>query len=265
LNGQKYHEAEKEKIFNPQFKGVIDIRSRKLLETVNYTRGEILKRLLKTPIKEMICGLEFPRNHRFYESFNRKIQQLFESGTINHYMDENKKYFDTKFYEKPLKIHKKYLETSYKKSFEDGPKVLTMKDLEFGFVIWLGSLCLPFIVFIIECFNTLAKYVRDKNVNSNKAGKVSNESKNINETLIRGVNGKIANDKSSKSNTESKMIKKLKQEELKNLTKNGNVENNLSSDKNRSHIQLKALKSRLYENNIKQESKTELFHVEDLN
>jgi hypothetical protein len=117
------------------------------------TRGELLKRILKEDdhlIHNTVCGLKFPTNDKLYDSFNRKIQQLHEAGIIKKIMDENKKFLDPKFYEKPLMTHKEYLETTWRKSFVDEPQVLTLKDLEFGFVIWLGSLALPLIIFIVE-------------------------------------------------------------------------------------------------------------------
>jgi hypothetical protein len=85
---------------------------------------------------------------------------------MNHYMDEYKKYFDPKFYEKPLKIHKKYLETTWRKSFmaDNEPKVLTLSDLEFGFVVWFGSLIVPLIAFIIEYLSRLAQILMFKRI-----------------------------------------------------------------------------------------------------
>jgi hypothetical protein len=118
---------------------------------MNETRGEINKRLLSEPYQEQFCGVKFPRNHRLYPNFNHKITQLYEAGIIEKYIkDHTENVLNPKWYEKPKLPHKKYLETTWRKSFIDEPKVLTMKDLEFGFVIWLGALVLPVIGFILE-------------------------------------------------------------------------------------------------------------------
>jgi hypothetical protein len=123
---------------------------------MNQSRGEIHKRLLSEPYQEQFCGVKFPRNHRLYPNFNNKITQLFEAGITEKYIkDITENVLNPKRYEKPVLLHKKYLETTWRKSFIDEPKVLTMKDLEFGFVIWLGSLVLPMIGFILEWLNRL--------------------------------------------------------------------------------------------------------------
>jgi hypothetical protein len=125
---------------------------------MNRTRGEIHKRLFSEPYQEQFCGVNFPRNHKLYPNVNHKITQLFEAGITQKYIKDNAEYLlNPKRYEKPILLHKKYLETTWRKSFisEKEPKVLSMKDLEFGFVIWLGALVLPMIGFILEWLNTL--------------------------------------------------------------------------------------------------------------
>jgi hypothetical protein len=86
------------------------------------------------------------------------------------------KYYDIlnpKFYEKPIqlvdengrtRIHKKYLETTYHKTHfaDDEPKVLTFDDLEFGFVIWFGSLVFPLIAFFVEIICILIAKTRKR-------------------------------------------------------------------------------------------------------
>jgi hypothetical protein len=121
------------------------------------SRGEFMKRVLDETFNEYSCGMRFPPNDKLYESFNRKIQQLHEAGITNHIIESYKKYLDPKYYQKPVMTHKKYLETTHKNSFEDGPQVLTVKNLEFGFVIWLVTLILPIIAFTIECFVQVIK------------------------------------------------------------------------------------------------------------
>jgi hypothetical protein len=69
---------------------------------------------------------------------------------MKHYLDENDKNLNKNIYERPILVHKQYLETTWKNSFINGPKVLTWKDLQAGFKVWFWSLSLPVIAFIIE-------------------------------------------------------------------------------------------------------------------
>jgi hypothetical protein len=137
-------------VYYPSSKIGVHVPARFALTALKQSRGELQKRILKEVFREMFCGMGFSRNHKHFEEFNRRIVQLIEAGIIGHFRDEFKKYFDSKFYEKPQLIHNKYLETTWRKSFVDEPQILTMKDLKAGFVIWLYSLCLPIIAFVIE-------------------------------------------------------------------------------------------------------------------
>jgi hypothetical protein len=160
-----YNEASEQRIFNAKFKKIgLVIPQDDVLTQTKLSRGEIMKRVLQTPVETLTCGFEFPRNHKFYESFNRKIQQITEAGITNHHKERDKKYLDPKSYEKPLKPHKKYFETTWRKSFVNEPQVLTFSDLEFGFVVWLGSLILPLIAFIIECLVGLVNVLLFKRI-----------------------------------------------------------------------------------------------------
>jgi hypothetical protein len=122
------------------------------------SRGELFKRFVGEPIQEQTCGVEFPRNHKLYKHFNSKITQLIEAGITEKYRKTHLEHLNPKYYEKPRLIHKTYLETTWRKSFIDEPKILTMKNLEFGFVIWLGSLILPLLGFIFEWLNKLKDF-----------------------------------------------------------------------------------------------------------
>jgi hypothetical protein len=123
------------------------------------SRAELFKRIIGEPIQEQFCGVEFPRNHKLYKNFSRKITQLIEAGITKKYRKTNLIYSNPKYYEKPRMPHKKYLETTWRKSFIDEPKILIMKDLEFGFVIWLGSLIFPLIGFRSEWLNRLKEFL----------------------------------------------------------------------------------------------------------
>jgi hypothetical protein len=92
------------------------------------------------------------------------------------------KYFEIlnpKFYEKPIqivdkadgtkRIYKNYLETIWHKSHvaDSEPKVLTLDDLEFGFVVWLASIVLPLIAFLLEIISIfITKIINRKQINA---------------------------------------------------------------------------------------------------
>lgn len=102
----------------------------------------------------------FPRNHKFFEIFDLKTQQLFTGGIFLHHAENYKKYWDPNYYKRPELLTKDYLENIYPAKFTDGPKVLTMADhLEAGFVIWILSISFAFVVFIIEWIIRLKDYL----------------------------------------------------------------------------------------------------------
>jgi hypothetical protein len=145
-----YDEFLKQGIYESSQRKGIFVKTRHLYQIVIKSRGQFYKRILTEPIQNQFCAVDFERNHKFYENFSHKIQQLFEAGITDMYKKKHERFYNSKYYEKPQLTHKKYLETTWRKSFNDEPKVLTMKDLEFGFVIWLLSLILPVVAFIFE-------------------------------------------------------------------------------------------------------------------
>jgi hypothetical protein len=143
-----------------------------------------MKRVLADdPLNEYCCGMRFPTNHKLYENFNKVIQKLHEAGIINHMIDKYKKYLDPKYYEKPVKIHKQYLETTYSNSFENGPQVLTLSDLEFGFMIWLGTLVLPFVAFFFEFLFESFLRVKERCLENVRKRKTQKELKSFNQRV----------------------------------------------------------------------------------
>jgi hypothetical protein len=102
---------------------------------------------------------------------------------VKHLVAKYYEILNPKFFEKPIQIvdengrkqiHKKYLETTYHKTHyaDKEPQVLTYDDLEFGFVIWFGSLVLPSIAFLVEMICILIeknrKHKQDQHENSNQ-------------------------------------------------------------------------------------------------
>lgn len=137
-------------IHEPSLQRGIQILTEDLAGASKLSNGEILKRLLKKPFMPTYCGMETPRNSKFFEILELKYLQLTTGGIINYHIDYHKKFLDPNYYKKPKSFKKEYLHSTYSKMFPEGPKVLTMTHLEAGFVIWLGSLFVSFTVFLIE-------------------------------------------------------------------------------------------------------------------
>lgn len=108
------------------------------------TKGKFSQRILKNRLLLEMCGIQFPINHRLFDVFNRKFQQLFSSGIINRYIEG---YFD---FQKQKRFAHLYPE---------GPEVLTMKHLEAGFFVWLCSIFLAVFVFAVEWLNKFRFYL----------------------------------------------------------------------------------------------------------
>jgi hypothetical protein len=136
---------------------------------------EIFERILKDePLNEMQMGFSFPLNHKLYWTFSEVIRRLNEAGVTKRLIEKYYENLNPKFHEKPIqivdengrkRIHKEYLETTWHQKFlaDKEPKVLSFSDLEFGFVIWLGSLILPLIAFLIEIICILITKIRNRN------------------------------------------------------------------------------------------------------
>lgn len=123
------------KIYDPNFKGTVQVHSEFLYFHVGVSKGKLLHRILKERLYLMMSGMMFPINHKLFESFDKKLQQLMTGGIIDHYREYYHEYSSPKRYD--------YL-------YPVKPKVLSLQLLEAGFVVWLVSLLLSVIVFILE-------------------------------------------------------------------------------------------------------------------
>lgn len=136
-------------LFNSSFNAAIHIHDELLWQTSRNTRGRILQRLLPDRLVLAMMGMQFPRNHKLFEVFDKKLQQLFVSGLID---------FEAKeclFWLKPDSYRK------HRHEFEnDDPKVLTFDDLEAGFVIWATSILISIFVFLIEWLTNIREFWR---------------------------------------------------------------------------------------------------------
>lgn len=88
-------------------------------------------------------ALFFPPHHLFYDAFDKKMQQLVESDLIEYHVRRCFEKINPKRYEK------------YKEPF----KILTIGELEAGFVVSLVPLLLSLIVFCLEWLPTLKNLI----------------------------------------------------------------------------------------------------------
>lgn len=140
------HDYFNKHIFNSSFEGALTLDSLFLANKVNETKGKFLQRLLEEPFDTDICGMFFERYHKFFNVFDRKIDQLFEAGLTDHYIDINKDLMNLK---------------RYAHLYPDGPQVLTVHHLEPGLIIWLVTVSFAGIVFVFECLIGSLKFVKE--------------------------------------------------------------------------------------------------------
>lgn len=112
-------------------------------------------RIIKESFITFSCGLETPRNHMLFNIFDLKMQQLLAAGIIQLLMKKHER-LDPESFKKPQLLTKEYLRDVYPKLYPKGPKVLTMEHLEAGFVVWMASLLLASITFMLEWINRMA-------------------------------------------------------------------------------------------------------------
>jgi len=108
---------------------------------------ELFKNLKKEELPIEICGLKFPRHHHFFEAFDYKMQQLFTGGLL--WVRNGSLKFNTQWPSSDAK----YFRTL------DEPKILNLKILEPGFVIWTSSLLFAVTAFIFEWLATFKDFL----------------------------------------------------------------------------------------------------------
>lgn len=108
--------------------------------------------LLKERLIIEARALVFDRHHFLFEIFDKKLQQYIEAGLINY----NIKFFEEK------NDPKRYEE--YKEPFA----VLTMGELEAGFVVCVTPLVISILVFAIERLSTALNLIGLINCSSPK-------------------------------------------------------------------------------------------------
>lgn len=128
--------------FNSTFKDAIHIRGDLLWQASMLSEGRLIERMIKERFALTMFGFQFPRNHKFFEIFDRKIQEIFAAG-LTYKLDSIM-----------LSWTKPECYKEFRHKYEnDDPKVLSLKELEAGFVIWLIFMCSSVIVFVLECIS----------------------------------------------------------------------------------------------------------------
>lgn len=124
------------------FRGAVQMIPEVLQYQMKATNGKILHRFMKQQFYVRMMCWSF-HNDFLVEVFDEKSQQLFEGGFLEHFDRENRENINLKRYK-----HLNY----------DEPKVLTMEHLKAGFVVWLVTIPLAIISFIVEWTSQLFQY-----------------------------------------------------------------------------------------------------------
>lgn len=129
---------------NSSFKGAVQVFDEMLRFLAADTKGLFLRRVFEERLYFEMFGLKLSYFHYLFEVLDRKIQQLFVGGIIDHYNSEFNEYLNPKRYEH---LH------------PTGPQVLTLEHLRAGFVVWLVSVTVAILTFAWEWIMALVDYV----------------------------------------------------------------------------------------------------------
>lgn len=138
-----------EEIYDSKFEGALYISADQMLLFAQKSRGHIYKQFIEDRIALQMFGMSFSKNHKFYETFDRKLQEIFEAGVVGRHIRTHEDYANTK---------------RYAHLYQRGPKVLTLEHLEAGFVICLVPLSFAIIAFIFEWIIKIVEYTISKNI-----------------------------------------------------------------------------------------------------
>jgi hypothetical protein len=174
LNVTLYEKARDTQLHDPLFKGGLFLSHLDLKEQAILSNGQILKLLLAETQLEL-CGLTVDYDSQLFDHFNNKTLYLLEAGIIQHWIDQTKKFLDPKYYQRPLLLTKEYLHEIYPKTHPEGAQILTVEQLEAGFVIYLAAVAVCILVFMLEWLvrfkdylvvhHVLAAYFKSKVIN----------------------------------------------------------------------------------------------------
>lgn len=145
LNPKSHINQETGKIYDTSFRAAHFIKGEFYNFFVDSSDGQLLKRTWQNPVSTNLYGMAFRRNHKLFEIFNEKCQQLFEGGFFENYVQDYRN-------DKNPKRYEKFAEP-------EGPKILTMKHLEAGFMVWIVSVMFSIFVFMCEWHVRLRGYL----------------------------------------------------------------------------------------------------------
>jgi hypothetical protein len=120
---------------------------------IKSSKGKLLERIMTYNYFGTLKAFNFPRNHRFYEVFDRKIQQIVTAGIIDHFADDFKNLFNKKQFSH---LHLEVVEP------------MNTEHLKAAFAVWLVSLCFPAAAFIAEWILKFLKVLKLKLKTRNK-------------------------------------------------------------------------------------------------
>lgn len=134
-----------EDIFDPNYKGAIQNDAVMMFMMRTWTAGRYNSRVRKEVLYVEMCGMKFPNHHHFTGIFERKSQQLFDAGFFQ-WLEHEIEYATS--------------QAKYKHLYWwlGRPRVLDMRMLEPGFVIWMASFSLAFLAFALEWIALLKNY-----------------------------------------------------------------------------------------------------------
>lgn len=205
-------------VFSPKFRGGILIPGNVQYFFLLRTDGRIQERYLNHQLWIEAYNLMFPRNHKFYEAFDEKFQQLWTSGIIEFYSTDYKKFSSKKYYKKFRHLY-----------VTDGPQVLTLKHLEAGFVICLVAIFFAFIAFVIEWAVIVRDFLVFTNIFETFIAIQNNRSKEIQDFLVT-IKMNIAMPEADEANSQ---LSTQCDEESLTLTVNCDVQaNSVNNDDN---------------------------------
>jgi hypothetical protein len=146
---EKHSETSLDQIFfNSSFKGVYCVEN--LFNAVMKTDGEMYERIPEERLLQLNSFVFLNRRNEIFQhpKFDEKMQQLNDAGILDYFMTEYKDKINRKRY----------------KRIKSGPQVLTMKQLEAGFVVWLISVQFAVLAFACEWLKRFFDYLVFKSI-----------------------------------------------------------------------------------------------------
>jgi hypothetical protein len=129
--------------FNPSKRNALSCeRLRSMTKNMFWLRNqENPLKYMKTNFWTMLSGFAASGRHILYEPFRAGTQRLFESGIIDHHLK--------KLFEKDDRRENQY-NKEQTEEIEHSRKILTLYMLSVGFYVWLTSVGISIVVFILE-------------------------------------------------------------------------------------------------------------------